>query len=115
MNRIELRKKMITEKYKIEDYEGTKKNLEDVYKKQVAEKLVEHLIKNDKQLSSLGVDEKNQIVKDILTEKGAEKLEVINDGNSTSFSFYTKSKDAKNPDPIRVILILRDGQEEQAA
>lgn len=110
-SKLELRKKLISNKYKIEDYEGAKKILEGIYKKEVAEKLVEYLIKNDMQLSSVSDDEKNKILTDILADKGAKDVEITKDSESTTFAFYAQPKEAKLNEPVKVILIFRNGQE----
>lgn len=110
-SKLELRKKLISNKYKIEDYEGAKKILENIYKKEVAEKLVEYLIKNDMQLSSVSDEEKNKILTDILADKGAKDVEITKDNESTTFAFYAQPKEAKLQEPVKVILIFRNGQE----
>lgn len=111
MNKLAFRKKLITNTYKIEDYDGVKKILDNVYRKGTAEALVEYLIKTDKQLNSISVDEKNKIITDLLVKNGAKDIEVTRTEKSTSFSFLTQPAEAKLKDPVKVILVLKDEQE----
>lgn len=111
MNKLSLRKKLINGSYKIEDYEGTKTVLKKIYKNQLSEKLIEYLINKDKQLTSLSVTEKIEIIKDILTKQGAQELEVTNDNNTLTFSFKAQPEEAKLKEPVQVVLVLKDGSE----
>lgn len=85
---------------------STLERLQHIYKVELAEKLVEYLIKTNIKFDELGHPRKMQIVSDLLTERGAKDIVVKETKKATKFTFMAQNKGLKLKKPVKVTVQL---------
>lgn len=109
MNQLTSRSNLISNKYKLNNYDEVKNYLEKIYKIQASEFLVEYLIRNNKDIDQLSRAEKKKIFCNFLESKNVKDLQVIEEDGSIAFSFLTSLKEPTiSIDDIKIVVILDD-------
>lgn len=108
MKRLELRKKSINNSYKFENYDEIKKEIEEIYRENVAKVFIEYLISNDKKLENMTSEEKKNLFTEIITAQGAVDVKSEEIDSSISFVFMVKPEKNKTKNPVKVNLIIEN-------
>ena len=113
MNQLKLRSDLISSKYRLDNYDDIKKQLEQIYKIEVSDVLVEYLIKQNKDIDELSKDEKRRVFVDFFNSKKVKDLNIVEDEKSITFSFLAKPPENLSlTDDVKIVVILDETKEE---